>query len=65
MNEASLSHNNLSLQRVLCLSIILNFYSEFIEKEYQKFIQLLKATLDIFCTNKVQENVYCLIEFKR
>lgn len=65
MNEASLSHNNLSLQRVLCLSIILNFYSEFIEKEYQKFIQLLKANLDIFCTNKVQENVYCLIEFKR
>ena len=44
---------------------VLNFYSEFIEKEYQKFIQLLKATLDIFCTNKVQENVYCLIEFKR
>lgn len=65
MKEASLSHNNLSLQKVLCSNIILNFYSEFREKEYKKFIQLLKATLDIICTNKVQENMYCLIEFKR
>ena len=61
MNETSLSHNNLSLQKVLCSNIILNFYSEFREKEYQKFIQLLKATLDIICTNKIWENVYCLI----
>ena len=65
MNKASLSHSNLSLQKVLCSNIILNFYSEFRENEYKKFIQLLKATLDIICTNKVQENMYYLIEFKR
>ena len=55
MNKASLSHNNLSLQKVLCSSIILNFYSEFIEKEYQKFIQLLKATLDFFLPIKFKK----------